>query len=329
MRARISIQSALWSLLFVLGTAFSVFAADGQVKIGQSSTTTFPVVIDKPGSYVVTSNLVVTTPGATGILILADDVTLDLNGFAVVGDKLGGNDSRGIEARLRKNITIRNGTVRNFFSDGVAIHYTAHSDPDNPGRNSIIEKLRVSENGFSGIVSSYGIIKDCVASNNGWFGIATNSGSIIDCEAYRNGFSEGLYVGGITASDSTIVNCTANFNKHLGIYAADSTIIGSTANQNQSIGIWSYIHGGQYRGSSSILNCTTNLNGELGIRLEGQSRVEGCNLRDNGFGGIYVRGQYNYVIKNVVSGNGADNINIDNPTQNYVPLIGENANVNW
>ncbi len=63
------------------------FATDGRVEINQSTVLAaggFPFRIVNPGSYVLTGNLDV-TPGATGILILAHDVSLDLNGFAIRG----------------------------------------------------------------------------------------------------------------------------------------------------------------------------------------------------------------------------------------------------
>ena len=164
-------------VLVALAIPFSAQAGDGQIKIGQTSSTTFPVILDKPGSYVLTSNLEVTTSGAAGVLILVNDVTLDLNGFAIIGDKGGGTESRGIDARGRRNITIKNGTVRNFLSDGVAVHELGAA-PENQDQNSIIEKLKVSDNGFAGIVASYALVRDCVAADNSWTGIVVNSGTM-------------------------------------------------------------------------------------------------------------------------------------------------------
>jgi parallel beta-helix repeat protein len=309
-------------ILVLVVMPFTASADNGKIEISQKSSTTFPIIIDNPGSYVLVSNLQVTTPGAIGILILADDVSLNLNGFAVVGDKGGGNDSRGIAAMFRQNIAISNGTVRNFFSDGVAVH-------GDTGKNSIIENLRVSDNGFSGIAVNYGIVENCVATNNGAVGINANFASVINCEAYNNGLVDQFYVSGIQARDSIIINCTADNNKSLGIYASDSTIIGCTANRNKNMGIWSYLHGYEYRGASSIVNCTANKNGSIGIRVDGESRVDGCNVRDNGEMGFFIVNQYNHVARNVISGNSTKNIVIVDPATNYVPVTGDNANTTW
>src|SRR5262249_22472005 len=45
----------------------------------------FPVTISQPGSYRLSGNLVVPDPGTTAVEITADNVTLDLNGFAIMG----------------------------------------------------------------------------------------------------------------------------------------------------------------------------------------------------------------------------------------------------
>lgn len=55
MKDKLKIQLALWAMLFVVAVCFSAHAADGQVKIGQTPSTTFPIVIDQPGSYMLTS----------------------------------------------------------------------------------------------------------------------------------------------------------------------------------------------------------------------------------------------------------------------------------
>lgn len=57
-------------------------ALAGGVTAGD--TAGFPVVIHQPGSYKLTSNLVVPS-GQSGIVVVAEGVTLDLNGFAVIG----------------------------------------------------------------------------------------------------------------------------------------------------------------------------------------------------------------------------------------------------
>jgi hypothetical protein len=49
--------------------------------------TTFPIVITQPGSYRVKSNIVVPDANTTAINIESRDVTIDLNGFAILGPR--------------------------------------------------------------------------------------------------------------------------------------------------------------------------------------------------------------------------------------------------
>jgi len=90
--------------------------------ITPADTPGFPITISVPGSYVLTSNLTVPR-GLDGIVIAADDVLLDLNGFTIQGGALSFLDSgKGIHAPISggeyKRLAIRNGTITGF-SDGI------------------------------------------------------------------------------------------------------------------------------------------------------------------------------------------------------------------
>src|SRR2546421_208449 len=63
-----------------------------------------PYTISQAGSYYLTANM--TAAGATaGIIIAADDVTLNLNGFALTGGSSG--SAKGVDVpAARKNLTI-------------------------------------------------------------------------------------------------------------------------------------------------------------------------------------------------------------------------------
>ena len=58
--------------------------------------------------------------GANGIIVGADNITLDLNGFRVLGTPNAINDGAGVYVFRRTGVTVKNGTVRNFDC-GVAI----------------------------------------------------------------------------------------------------------------------------------------------------------------------------------------------------------------
>src|SRR5437867_12943127 len=73
----------------------SLYAVDGVVLIDQNRALAggvtpgdapgFPVVINTPGIYKLASNLVVPNENTTAIQINVDNVTIDMNGFAILG----------------------------------------------------------------------------------------------------------------------------------------------------------------------------------------------------------------------------------------------------
>ena len=111
--------------MLTLGFALPARAIDGVVEINQAKalaggvtatdTAGFPVTIDAGGSYRLTGGLVGVV-GQDGIVISSDNVTLDLNGFSVIGVPASGNGISGLSV---KNVSLSNGTVRAWGLHGV------------------------------------------------------------------------------------------------------------------------------------------------------------------------------------------------------------------
>ena len=77
-----------------------------------------PFTINSSGSYFMTKNL--TNNSGDGIIVLADDVTIDLNGFTLAGvPGAYSGISEGGTPTPRKHWTIRNGTIRGFPFSGI------------------------------------------------------------------------------------------------------------------------------------------------------------------------------------------------------------------
>ena len=113
---------------------------------GNSATT---YAITQPGSYYLTGNLNGEL-GKDGIDILTDNVTVDLNGFAVIGALI---SNVGIYSN-NDNVALRNGTVRSWRQVGVRLQ----------GASEIVEGLRVSHNvGYGLLATGNAVIKDCAA----------------------------------------------------------------------------------------------------------------------------------------------------------------------
>ena len=144
-------------------TALPAFAIDGVTLIDQNKALAgnvtpgdapgFPITISQPGSYRLSSNLTVADGNTSAIQIAADHVTLDLNGFAILGpvDCTRGCSSSGIGVGVqtfpqpgqnpRFDITVRNGTVQGMGSHGIEL----------TGDSNLVEHVAVRSNGGNGI----------------------------------------------------------------------------------------------------------------------------------------------------------------------------------
>jgi hypothetical protein len=130
----------------------------------------------------------------SAIQITADNVTLDLMGFSVLGTP--GNPAA--LASASENVTVRNGSIRSRFGMGLSL----------TGSGAVVEHMRVSNCGGGGIgVGVRSRVAWCIANNNTQAGIAAgNASAVADCQAYGNG--RGIDVG----STSLVKGCVANGN---------------------------------------------------------------------------------------------------------------------
>ena len=110
---------------------------------------TLPINITKQGAYCLNRNL--STKIATGgaITVIANNVSIDLNGHALVGlAPMSTTSAFGIYAVNRQNITIRNGSIRGFQT---AIYLLDSSTSNTASQRHLIEDIRVSKNKEYGI----------------------------------------------------------------------------------------------------------------------------------------------------------------------------------
>jgi parallel beta-helix repeat protein len=328
-------------IMFVLAIPASSYAAEGKIMIGQTPSTTFPIVIDIPGSYVLTSNLQVST-NLNCIQISADNVTLDLNGFALTGPGTG-SGGYGIYLSGYKNITVMNGTVRDFMGSGIYfLSSTKIQLKDlkcsNNGQNGIyvgnatVINCIAEENGTDGIRAYYATVKDCAANDNTDDGFNVLSSTVLNVQAYSND-NRGIYSRrssltnctttfsgdhGIEAYDSTVTNCTSynNTTEHKnGIYLTDSIATNCTANGSH-VGFritnttltnctanMNDFRGFNVLSNSTLTNCTANGNYDHGFYIADSSVVTNCTATNNGMHGIWV-GRRNRIEGNNVRYNG-------------------------
>lgn len=190
-----------------------------------------------------------------GIEIQADDVTLDLNGFSLVG-VAGSLDGIHI-VNPQYNIDILNGVIRNWAGNGLYAWKI---------RNSAARRLRLLNNG------GYGM----------WFGqdnlilppTTTTGCSVTDCTAESNA-GGGIYVG----AGSTVRGCVSSLNTGIGFrVGASSTVVYCTASGNTAVGITA-------GGGSTVSHCaTTNNKGTglgVGIQVGQNCTVSYCSSMNN------------------------------------------------
>lgn len=191
------------TLFAILAAAFlptNALAVDGVALINQSAVMAaggFPYVISEPGSYKLSGNLVV--PANTdGIDITVGNVTIDLNGFTILGPVActgqgstlrclaGSRTTFGIFAQAN-NIAVLNGAVAGF-NFGVSL--------GTPGIGSVVEEIRATGNAGIGINMNSGLMRRNVASLNADDGISCiTSCVVLDNTADYNG-NFGLNMGG-------------------------------------------------------------------------------------------------------------------------------------
>lgn len=257
--------------------------------------------ITEPGSYVLPGN-VTGVEGKHGILITTDGVTLDLNGFAVIGVP-GSVD--GVTASTNGNVSVRNGIVRNWGQNGVYV-----------GSGSYIQGIRVSYNGGVGITVDHGcVVRDCTATGNGT-GLTAGHGSVFtNCTASEN-------VGdGFRMEDSVCEHCNSRRNGGVGfVVSQGSLVVDCLAETNAGDGI-------QLWGAVYIVRNACHKNGwngdGAGIHItdfvqEGGGRIEGNNLSGNDRG-IDVDYAGHLIIKNSAWSNGTNYDIVEG--NSYGPII--------
>jgi hypothetical protein len=251
-----------------------------------------PFTINRPGSYYLTTNLTGVS-GQSGILVLARNVTIDLNGFELVGVP---GASSGIFASVGiTNLAVRNGTIRNWPVYGLGGASATQGRYENlsllyngsggltAGLGSIIADCNFQDNGTGSSTSSLQTgaanqIRHCTVRGGNGDGIRAGYGSTIsDCAIEQSG-ANGLF----TDESCTVRGCTVTLAGLAGIDAGPgNTIDGSTSGFNGDAGI--------VAGEGATIKTSTSYNnGAEGIVSSRGSLVESCSVRMNGLSGISI-----------------------------------------
>lgn len=269
--------------------------------------------ITQPGSYYLTSD-VMGASGRSGIVIRASNVTIDLNGYSLIGVPGAGTGIITASGAPRNNYTIRNGSVIGWPSGGINILFGFGNSI-----GSLLENLNVISNGGIGIRgNACSIVRGCVVTGNGGTGIIVGADSSVSRCSVRNNTGSGILVSdnslirdcvatnnpgsggnGISGGFNCVIsNCAARqcgSPGNAGISALTGTIQDCTATENIGNGLTVVL--------GTIRSCFARSNGGSGIIIgEGASAI-GCSVRQNAAHGILAQDGA-LLLENCCEGNG-------------------------
>jgi hypothetical protein len=273
----------------------------------RTAITALPFTISKPGSYYLTTNLI-GSAGLDGITIAANNVTVDLVGFALTG--VAGSGAGIMVSDSRTNLTIRNGAVTGWGSHGIYA-YDAFSSQFlelrlarnqgwglTSGERSTIRDCTANENAYTGISANYhSLISGCMVTGNGTGGLEAGlGGTLRDCAAVNN-LGDGILAGDV----STIAGCSSRDNLLNGFnLGAGCSVDDCAATANGDSGVWvdrgSTIHQVAARSNAgeginaaencTLGKCTSRQNGAAGILAGEGSTLNDCAAKNNGGNGL-------------------------------------------
>jgi len=307
-----------------------------------------PFAITQPGSYYLTGNLTGVT-GQNGITLAASDVTIDLMGFALYGvpGSLDGIATTMLPISV-ENVTIRNGTVRNWGGNGVSYGGPSHIALSDivSSRNVLnglmiggdtcrLTSITVEQNGQDGLIGcGLALVSEVKAKSNGGRGIVVDKSSpqLYKALSAGNG-GDGIVLG----KGAECRDCTAGGNGGIGINKAvdqasvklfgchsegnsgDGIVVGENATIQECAAIDNGGHGiVADKSSPKLYQCLASGNtGGDGIVLGDDGTCENCMASNNTGRGIVADKSSPKLEKAHSIGNGGDGI-----------VLGENATCN-
>ncbi|MCD4748020.1 MAG: right-handed parallel beta-helix repeat-containing protein [Thermoanaerobaculales bacterium] len=307
-------------VMVVLGATAVVSAGEGVMEINQTVVEQglppcsylgagFPCDINSSGSYVLTGDLVAPDQNTDVIVVRSDNVTIDLNGFSIIGPNdctlndtviectaVGGGV--GILSSIGDNITVRNGTIRGTGDSAIALQdrttveniqvRDAGSEAIIVGSDSHVVSCTVTEVKGSAVYlfGSNAVVRDCQVSIIDKVGVyvelegATITGNTI----MRTGFfagGEGIYVAG---SATVVGNTVHRSGGHGIVVGANGLVRGNVVYNAQNSGI-------VFGGMGSAIDNMVSICDEYGITFSAAGGAFGGNTIDgNLLGPVYVTG---------------------------------------
>jgi hypothetical protein len=261
-------------LIILLAFASTALAVDGTVLINQSTITNgltgcptgghFPIIICQSGSYRLSGNLTVPDVNTGAINITADNVTLDLNGFSLLGPMVcsgspvtctrssGAPSGTGISSS-NANIVVTNGQVKGMGFNGIVL----------TGPRSRVQNVQATNNSNDGIiVADNSLVSSCSLDSNRGAGITAGGSSVV----LTGNLVSHSFVGIISGKQAALISGNSVVSNGVGIQVVcPSLISGNVVSLNAD--------------NSQLFDTSGNLvaDGNLGAL----GSVSGCVLANN------------------------------------------------
>ena len=289
--------------------------------------TELPFVINSPGSYYLGSQLT-GIAGQDGITINTSFVTVDLNGFTLVG--AGSTTGEAITFPLDVGqIKIYNGHITNWADQGINAGKASYSEfsnlniSNNGGDGIIVDEscllinITSKGNGSDGIdAHKNAVISHCTSSGNGSDGFDVGEGASLSFCSSDNNVNHGYRV----STGSNVMNCSAYNNQFSGFFAGNGCVIQACTSSDNLLSGFTLLSGNLITKSIArqndkygfeagndchLLQNISDSNLDSGFFTSfSDSRFEDNQSTDNiGYGFEIIETTANLIIKNSASGN--------------------------
>ncbi|HMP77670.1 MAG TPA: right-handed parallel beta-helix repeat-containing protein [Kiritimatiellia bacterium] len=218
----------------------------------RTAITSLPFTVTNPGSYYLTGSLTLLLTNQHGITIAANNVTIDLGGFALIGPGAGFRNAISQDVFNYSNATVRNGSAVNWGPAGQRAISLA-------GSAALVENIAVRQSSGGISVGLGSIVRNCRIENNVsdsiLYGIVAATGSIVENCTVQNNQTLAGFLTGIQAD--VVRNCIVRD------CISAATFTGITVGQ-----------GGRVEGCS-VLSCE-GATSTYGIYSQGASLIRDC-----------------------------------------------------
>jgi parallel beta-helix repeat protein len=217
-----------------------------------------------------------------GIVIGADNITLDLNGHTIAGTAF----DTGVDNPGHQGVVIENGTIQGFY-DGVGLYDVA---------NNTVRGLTVSQAATA--ISVYDSNNSTVENNSvtgvSGIGLTDAHGNVIRNNAItgRN-IGIGIYLFPFSSGNTIARNSVRLMNFGATLFDADQNTLDRNSFVENGLGMW--LIGSEGSDGNVLTRNVASLNGDDGFFVAGNSKAA-------------------LLVRNVADGNGDDGIDVDDGT---------------